>query len=327
MSLMSNSGTSAKQLEEHSNAVAASLDADVLLFNGPMGEGENFNFLNLFNTHQGRKNVFLILITRGGDAHFAFRIARCLQRKYEKFTIFISGQCKSAGALLTIGAHEIVMADGGELGPLDVQVRKPDELWETSSGLTDLPALETLRNEAFNAFEQNLLTLKVRSGITLRTCLEVATQLTVGLFNPIYDQIDPMRLGENSRAMRIGEEYGERLNEVGGNLRPEALEKLLAKYPSHSFVIDRRETKKLFNNVREPTQEESDLVKSLDFLAWKPNDTPLIKLLSSPSSSEQTTQGGEDEQQVAPDPSGTTEETVESADGKSAAQAVAEGKV
>ena len=324
---MSNSGTAATRLTEYSDSVADSLDADVLLFNGPMNESESHNLLNDLHILQGRENVFLILITRGGDAHFAFRIARCLQRKYKHFTICISGQCKSAGALLTIGAHEIVMTDEGELGPLDVQIRKPDELWETSSGLTDLQALDTLRHEAFKAFGQNLFTLKVTSGITLRTCLEVATQLTVGLFNPIYSQIDPMRLGENSRAMRIGEAYGERLNEIGGNLQPVALAELLAKYPSHSFVIDRRETEKLFKKVREPTQQESGLIESLDVQAWHPNDTPLIKLLSSPSSSEQTNQEGEDGEQITPDPGGATEETGESTDGKRAAVSAVEEKL
>ena len=243
---------SSLQIKEYSQSIADAREADVLLFNGEINESEGDNFREHFNLERRRKNIFLILVTNGGDAHFAFRIARCLQREYKRFTICITGKCKSAGALLTIGAHEIVMSNTGELGPLDVQVRKPDELWETSSGLTDVQALETLGETAFKAFEQNLLSLKWKSGITMKTCLDVATQLTVGLFSSIYNQIDPMRFGENSRAMRIGEEYGERLGEIGKNLQEKALQKLLAGYPSHNFVIDREETKRLFKQCGNP---------------------------------------------------------------------------
>lgn len=154
-----------------------------------------------------------------------------------------------------------------------------------------MQALETLRDQAFSAFENSLLTLKVRSGITLKTCLDVATQLTAGLFKPIYEQIDPMRLGENTRAMTIGQEYGERLNKVSKNLKEGALQKLLAGYPSHVFVINLAEAKELFRNVRPLTQEEMDLIKLLDVIAQKPLDSTLIRFITS-SPSQETSQEG-----------------------------------
>ncbi len=70
------------------------------------------------------------------DADVAYRIARCLQHRYERITAVISGQCKSAGTLLAIGAHELAFSDHGELGPLDVQLRKADDMWAATSGLT-----------------------------------------------------------------------------------------------------------------------------------------------------------------------------------------------
>ena len=308
---MSSSQDFADRLRACSSELADTLDADILLFNGELDEDKTDVFRQAFNIERRRKNIFLVLTTNGGDAHFAFRIARRLQREYERFIVCIAGMCKSAGALLAIGAHEILMSDEGELGPLDVQVRKPDELWEKSSGLTDVQALETLRNSAFQAFEQNLLTLKWKSGITMKTCLDVATQLTIGLFNPIYNQIDPMRLGENSRAMRIGEEYGERLNQFAKNLKGKALQKLLATYPSHSFVIDRRETKQLFQNVREPQGKETELVGLLGPLARDPQEEPgLIMFLS-----QQKIEGATDAPAVTPQPGadGRAKETSEPA--------------
>lgn len=123
-----------------------------------------------------------MLVTFGGDADTAYRIARCLQDHYEKFILYVSGICKSAGTLVAIGAHELVISDHGELGPLDVQMSKKDELWEYQSGLTVMDALTALKDNAFNAFEQFFLDIKRKSGdtITLRTATEIATDMTKG---------------------------------------------------------------------------------------------------------------------------------------------------
>lgn len=171
----------------------------------------------------------------------------------------------SAGTLVAIGAHEIVLSDHGILSPLDVQVRKPDELGEMSSGLTMDQAMYSLQAQAFSLFESNLLELKVRSGgqITLKTAMEIAARLTTGLLEPIYAQIDPMRLGEDSRSMKIAEEYGRRLDDTARNLKIGALDRLVAGYPSHIFAIDETEARGLFERVRAPTEEESALLDTV----------------------------------------------------------------
>ena len=89
---------------------------------------------------------------------------------------------------------------------------------------------------------------------------EIATRIASGLFAPIYSQIDPVRVGEVARALSIAEDYGRRLD---GNLKPGALERLVGGYPSHSFVIDCEEVRDLFDNVREPTTDETELAQLL----------------------------------------------------------------
>ncbi len=49
------------------------------------------------------------MVTEGGDADPAYRIARCLQDHYDRFSLFVSGYCKSAGTLVALGAHELQM--------------------------------------------------------------------------------------------------------------------------------------------------------------------------------------------------------------------------
>ena len=211
-----------------------------------------------------RKNILLILTTDGGNADVTYRIARCLQRRYDHFIVYVRGWCKSAGTLLVSSANEIIMPDDGELGPLDVQLIKRDEVGEWESGLAPRQALETLRDESLKSCEDDFLKLRVRSGFSLSSALasEIAKAMAVELFKPIYGQLDPVRLGEIERAVQVAKAYGERL---GRNFRTAtALDDLVSGYPSHTFVIDCEEATRLFATVREPSEDEARLTEFLD---------------------------------------------------------------
>ena len=229
----------------------------------------------------------------------AYRIARIFQDKYETFTIFVAGYCKSAGTLCVLGAHELVMADLGELGPLDVQISKKDELGDFSSGLVTAESLAQLQSKAFDMFERYFMTIKNKGGghITFKTATEIAVKLSIGLMEPLYRQVDPIQVGEIARSMKIGRDYGQRLSAIGNNLTPSALETLIASYPSHGFVIDRNEAAQLFTRVREPSPLEMSLIDSLGDLAITPifsekaicaylNDEPTSEIESNSDSGE-----------------------------------------
>lgn len=153
--------------------VSRGCKADVYLYSGGIDEPFDYGLIGKAKKHKAHPNAILILTTNGGSADSAYRMMRSLRALYEdgKITVFIPAFCKSAGTLMAIGSDEIVMADISELGPLDVQLRKPDEVGEYSSGLTPLQALSALRAEAFNCFEQHFLTLREKSGrqITAKT--------------------------------------------------------------------------------------------------------------------------------------------------------------
>lgn len=248
-----------------SNELAAAHDADVLLYAGEIREPFDYVFLGKVRHFKSKTNVVLILTTYGGSADSAYRMMRGLQSSYDdgKITLLLPSFCKSAGTLAAVGADEIVMSSTAELGPLDVQLRKPDEVGEWASGLTPLQALAALRGEAFNCFEQHFLLLRESSGhqITAKTAAEIATKLTIGWFQPIYEQLDPMRLSETQRAMMIAREYGMRL--ARKNITEESLDAIITAYPSHGFVIDRAEAATLFNKVRGPEKVESKLSLAL----------------------------------------------------------------
>ena len=251
------------------DAVAKQLDADVIHYNGPIYRHQDRLLIEECIRRRRRKNALLMLVTTGGDPDCAYRIARCLQSKYEEFILYVSCCCKSAGTLVAIGAHCLVVSDHGELGPLDVQMSKKDELWETQSGLTVMDTLTALQHKALFTFEKIFLSIKAKSGgaITLKTATEIATEMTTGLFTSLYGQVDPMHVGEAGRAMSIANYYGKRLLTESRNIDPDALEFIISQYPSHGFVIDRQEAGRLFQNVREPTSDETLLAEKLGELA------------------------------------------------------------
>jgi hypothetical protein len=196
-----------------------------------------------------KPTALLYIATPGGDPHAAYRIIRALRSKYKTVRLAIAGPCKSAGTLIAIGAHSLSMAETGELGPLDIQLSKPDEIIPNSSGLDIFQALAVTTRQAFEAFEHALIDLIAHSSgsISTKTAAELAGDLAVGLFSPVMAQIDPTRLGEVQRAIKIAQAYGEKLGTP--NLKPNSLERLVEQYPSHGFVIDFDEAKQLFRNV------------------------------------------------------------------------------
>jgi hypothetical protein len=276
--------------KEVADAIADAHDADVLFVNAPIFRPLDANLLELCRHRRRRKNIILLLVTQGGDADAAYRIARCLQTSYERFILFLTGYCKSAGTLVAIGAHAMIVADSGELGPLDVQMSKPDELLQRQSGLTATAALSTLHEQAFQAFEHFFLTLvrKSRNAISTRTATQLAVQLTGELFKPVYGQVDPMHVGEAGRAMQVAEQYGQILQNGSSNLVSGALATLTTGFASHEFVIDRAQIQTLFKNVRPPDAMEQALVDVLGPSAVDPAQPgPLMAYLSSEQSQPQ----------------------------------------
>lgn len=297
-----------EQIELKAEDIATTFDADVLIYNGDVGRGNDHDLIRLcLERKSKRENVFLVLVTPGGDADAAYRIGRCLQRSYAKFFVYVSGWCKSAGTLIVIGAHELFIGPFGELGPIDVQRGKQDELWESSSGLTEDSALETLENTAFKMFKDYLFAIKGLSQgrVTFKTAAEVAAKFVTGQLEPVYAQIDPLKIGENSRAMTIAIDYGMRLNLHSGNLKSRnSLRKLASAYSSHGFVIDRKEAEELFSVVKEPTEPLEALCLAMGDGAHFPmgeNDETIIRFVSKEPKNEAKQQSAQEERESPED--------------------------
>jgi hypothetical protein len=242
------------------------LEAEFLLIRGNLDNDLTSEIVSKCEHGPTRPNVVLTLITLGGDPDAGYRLARYLQNKFQRFSVFVPSLCKSAGTLVAVGAHEIIIGPFGELGPLDVQFYKIDELDEISSGLVAKAAIDSLEMTAIAMFERFFLKLQRKSGglVTLRTATDIAAEFVAKLLSPVYAQINPFAIGENDLAMRVAKDYAERLANHSGSLKsPEALQLLVEGYASHDFVIDRIEAETIFNNVRNADQNFLKLIDAL----------------------------------------------------------------
>ena len=287
-----------KQILDAISACRDEHDCDIVIINSPMEPGVDVELRNQIHKRTEKSsNIIAILTTEGGIADVAFRAGRILQANYEHVSVCIPGWCKSAGTLFAIAAHELLIGDRGEMGPLDVQIAVRDEIGDRNSGLILQSALETMREEAFSLFENHMMSIKARSGnlVTFRTAADLAAQLTIGLMKPVFEQIDPIRLGDDARSQKIGYHYGLRLNLHANNLRgQESLQQLLYGYPSHSFVVDRTEASDLFRNVKPIEGTLHSLIERLGDLAHTPSSSQsTVAFLDGDESDEETADTGD----------------------------------
>jgi hypothetical protein len=234
-------------------------DTDVYAYVGPIDRnGYEEICARLSERPTKAKNALLYLCTGGGNPNAGYRIARAMVHHYgaDKFRVAVPAECKSAGTLICIGACSLVIFDKGELGPLDVQFQKQDEIFQQSSGLDILRGMTYLQKDALETFNTYLMEINGGSGLSTKVASEIASNLVKGIYEPMYAQIDPIRLGEMNAALQIAHEYGTRLNESSKCLKSGALGKLINAYPTHGFVIDRAEARKLFERVASPEAHE-----------------------------------------------------------------------
>jgi hypothetical protein len=272
-------------------------NADFLVYAGAINRrGAEKVVSELAEATAKHKNLILLLCTTGGDSHAAFKIARACQATYDtvmpserykttdhpRLTVFVPTLCKSAGTIIALGADDLMMSSDAELGPIDIQMRRPEEVGELTSTLTPVQAIQSLQRQMTTVFVDMFSALRFDEKMAFSTKMagEIARDMAGSLIGPIAGQIDPFRLAETERLLKISSEYGERLNEGVENLRDGALSRLLSAYPSHGFVIDRGEANTLFRRVYKPSAAVKKLGDIISFVYRSPEaETAFVRLI------------------------------------------------
>ena len=88
---------------------------------------DNMTYLEeLLHPLDPSKPLHLLLASPGGDGETAIRIVRSLQARCTELTVVLPDMAKSAATILSLGADHLVFGPGGDLGPVDPQMRYPN---------------------------------------------------------------------------------------------------------------------------------------------------------------------------------------------------------
>ncbi len=187
--------------------------------------------------------VALMVESPGGQAEYAYKIARLFQRRASAFTVIVPQWAKSAATLLTLGGSRIIMGRDAELGPLDVQIFDPDKE-EYDSALNAVQSLERLNAFALTAMDQVMQLLLLRTRKKSDVLLPMVFDHTTKFLRPLLEKIDTIELTRKSRDLKVAEQYAVRLMKNAGYSWSEAqriARALVERFPTHGFVIDRQE--------------------------------------------------------------------------------------
>jgi hypothetical protein len=80
-------------------------------------------------------DLHIMLMTPGGDGESAVRLARSAQDRCNELTVLIPDQAKSAGTILALGAHRILMGPTSDLGPIDPQLQLANQTWTSAKDI------------------------------------------------------------------------------------------------------------------------------------------------------------------------------------------------
>jgi hypothetical protein len=229
--------------------------------------------------------IGLIIHSTGGHARAAYRLAALLQKRCKVFAAIIPRMAKSAATMLALGADKIFLADGGELGPIDVQIRDP-EREEQTSALDDTQAMEALHNAALEMADTFLILMKRRTGKKFQTLMPPVFHFVADVMKPLFESIDTFRYVQMSRSLKAGEEYVFRLlltprvaqeDRYSENEAKKIAHSLATDYPEHTFFISRDEAKKIGLRMPDIGPELALALKRLyPYLAGFPTGQPGI---------------------------------------------------
>jgi hypothetical protein len=213
--------------------------------------------------------IDLVINSGGGSIHAAYQMLELLRLHANKLNACVPFLAKSAATLLCIGSDEIILDELAQLGPLDTQIyeERKGGKGEFTSALNPFKTLEQLQKFSLETLDIAVKMIAMRSGMDLDECIKHAIDFVRVTTGPLFNQLIPEKLGEYSRALSVGTEYGQRLlrrfKQWDEKKRDEVLERLVHGYPSHDYIIDFQELQEIGFQVKLFTESERPAVQDL----------------------------------------------------------------
>jgi hypothetical protein len=259
-------------LKEASKRLSALRDSAVLAIVLPQESMQPQHVVKVHECLESRffPQIDLVLHSGGGDINTAYQIAELLRTHAKKLNAIVPMYAKSAATLLTLAADQIVMGEMAELGPLDTQILERQRgSRKYNSALNPFKSLEQLQSFSLETLDMAVKLFINRSSLTVDEAIARAIEFASSISTPMYSKLDIEKLGEYSRALAVGKEYGDRLLKrytrwsADDDGRAELLDKLVRGYPSHDYIIDFREMAELGFSVARPSDLEKPILDEL----------------------------------------------------------------
>lgn len=190
------------------------------------------------------KRISLILHTNGGETSAAWRLINVLQTFCDELEVLIPLKAYSAGTLMSLGAHKIVMTKQASLGPIDPSLYDPLGPQVPGNPKARAPvSVEAVRGYLDEATK----VLKIS-----------AQSEKAQIFLSLAQHVHPLVLGQIFRSRQQIRFLAEKL--LPGQVkdpkqRKKIIDFLCSESGSHDYSVNRREAVTMGLNIEKPTAE------------------------------------------------------------------------
>lgn len=195
-----------------------------------------FDHLSLIPYEEkGKKDIYLYLVSNGGDGTVPWRIVTLIREYAKKFHVLIPYRAYSAATLTALGADSIIMHPMGMLGPTDATVANPFNPPDPNNPNNKVG----ISVEDVTAY---ISLIKEDVGITHEDEL-------VKAFNKLAEQIHPLALGNVKRSLAQSRLMAHKLLELhmtnpkDQHEIKDIVDNLTSKLYYHGHPINRKEAK------------------------------------------------------------------------------------
>jgi len=195
---------------------------------------------------QDETEIDVWLDSPGGDAHSAYKLALILRQVASKVRIVIPDYAKSAATLLAIAGDEIYMAPGAELGPLDAQIPEEGSLIGRISALNIARAADDVADTALTMAITGGASVIRATGQGRAETIEAMLRFSAEFSEPLMRQLDPRVVHDAKQLLNVTARYAERLlSETNCENAETIAQKMVEDYPTHGYVIDIEEARRI----------------------------------------------------------------------------------
>ena len=195
------------------------------------------------------REIALFLYTTGGDTVAGWGLVNLLREYCDKLAVIAPFRCLSTGTLIALGADEIVLAAGAQLGPIDPSVSSP---YNPPAPGPPQPGRVSLLPVSVEDLVGFVHFVKDEGGVR-------AEEPMARILASLADKVHPLALGAVHRAREQVNELAKKLlrSHMDDDARAEEIANWLGRLPSHNYIISRREARTVLgDDLVRPIPEE-----------------------------------------------------------------------